>query len=52
MGSHIAQPFSSLYFTLPMTDLLFAVFFQCDWFNINNGIRQSQYGITEVNHKE
>jgi hypothetical protein len=28
------------------------VFFLCDWFDNNNGIRQSQYGITEVKHKE
>ena len=28
------------------------VFFLCDWFDSNNGIRQSQYGITEVKHKE
>jgi hypothetical protein len=29
-----------------------AVFFLCDWFDNNNGIRQSQYGITEVKHKD
>jgi hypothetical protein len=28
------------------------VFFLCDWIDINNGIRQSQYGITEVKHKD
>jgi hypothetical protein len=28
------------------------VFFLCAWFDSNNGIRQSQYGITEVKHKE
>ena len=28
------------------------VFFLCDWFDSTNGIRQSQYGITEVKHKE
>jgi hypothetical protein len=28
------------------------VFFLCDWFDINNRIRQSQYGITEVKHKK
>jgi hypothetical protein len=28
------------------------VFFLCDWFDNNNGIRQSQYGITKVKHKE
>jgi hypothetical protein len=28
------------------------VFFLCDWFDNNNGIRQSQYGIIEVKHKE
>jgi hypothetical protein len=28
------------------------VFFLCDWFDNNNGTRQSQYGITEVKHKE
>jgi hypothetical protein len=27
-------------------------FFLCVWFDSNNGIRQSQYGITEVKHKE
>jgi hypothetical protein len=28
------------------------VLFLCDWFDNNNGIRQCQYGITEVKHKE
>jgi hypothetical protein len=28
------------------------VFFLCDWFDTNNGTRQSQYGITEVKHNE
>jgi hypothetical protein len=28
------------------------VFFLCDWFYNNNGIRQSQYGITKVKQKE
>jgi hypothetical protein len=28
------------------------LFFLCDWFDSNNGNRQSEYGITEVKHKE
>jgi hypothetical protein len=28
------------------------VFFLCYWFDNNDGIRQSQYGITDVKHKE
>jgi hypothetical protein len=28
------------------------VFFLCYWFDSNNGIRQTQYGITGVKHKE
>jgi hypothetical protein len=40
-----------LEFNFARNKTLKVVFFLCDWFDSNNGIRQSQYGITEVKHK-
>jgi hypothetical protein len=41
-----------LEFNFTESKTLKVIFFLSDWFDINNGIRQSQYGITEVKHKE
>jgi hypothetical protein len=39
-------------FNFAWNKILKVVFFLCDWFDNNNGIRQSQYGIIELKHKE
>jgi hypothetical protein len=31
---------------------LTVVFFDCDWFDSNNGTRQNQFGMAEVKHNE
>jgi hypothetical protein len=41
-----------LEFNFARNKTLKVVFFLYDWFDNNNGIRQSQYGITEAKHKE
>jgi hypothetical protein len=41
-----------LEFNFAGNKILKVVFFLCDRFENNNGIRQSQYGITKVKHKE
>jgi hypothetical protein len=41
-----------LEFNFARNKTLKVVLFLCDWFDSNNGIRQSQYGMIEVKHKE
>jgi hypothetical protein len=41
-----------LEFNFARNKTLKVVFFLCEWFDNNNGIRQSQYGTNEVKHKE
>jgi hypothetical protein len=43
---------TSFEFNFAGNKTLKVVFFLCDWFDSNNGIGQSQHGITEVKHKE
>jgi hypothetical protein len=43
---------NTLEFNFAGNKTLKVVLFLCDWFDNNNEIRQSQYGITKVKHKE
>jgi hypothetical protein len=39
-------------FSFVENEELKVVFFNCDWFDSNNGTRQNQFGMVEVKHNE